>query len=340
MKQINLLAGALLVCSVSFGQVSSFSENFDSLSPGDYMGIVGAADGWTTWSSSGAGTAEDVQVTDSMSQSGSNSIFFDGAAGGGAHDVVLDFGGEYNYGRFYFEMAVYADSGYYFNLQGNTSIGATFPFNYQVDEDTLEIHDGSFIYYREQYTHFDSWATIGVYADLDSNQWSVLLNGDTITAQPFENQEINQIASLDLYPLDDYHDFFVDDIMWTWDTTVAVPDTTEMDIDGITVYIVGSDTFEIWDGNYVPYGIEEAMEGEISVFPNPATDVVTIAFSESVANMSFTLTDVSGKIVAAEYPSTSGNKIELDVSHVPSGVYFLQGNSKTKRFEKSLVISH
>ena len=133
MKKFTLLAASLCAALVSFGQ---WSENFDSYNVGDYMGVVGAGSGWTTWSGT-TGGAEDVQVSDGQAQSGNNSIFIDGAPGGGPQDVVLDFGGEYADGTFHLDMAIYADSGFYFNFQGNTAIGTSFPLQVYLLDDWL-----------------------------------------------------------------------------------------------------------------------------------------------------------------------------------------------------------
>ncbi|NCG29418.1 MAG: T9SS type A sorting domain-containing protein [Bacteroidetes bacterium] len=339
MKTFNFFFVSMIISSLSFGQVDSYSEDFDSLSAGDYMGVVGAANGWTTWSGT-TGTAEDVQVSDSMSNSGSNSIYFDGAPGGGAHDVLLDFGGEYNYGTFTVDLELYADSGFYWNLQGNTSPGITFPLQMYCLDDSLQINDAAFFYYYEDYMNYGEWAHFTMHMDLDSNVWTVLLNNDTLAS--FPNAMINQVASMDLYPLDAHHDFFIDDVMWTWDTTVVTPtsDTTQIIVGGDTAWVIDGDTFEMWDGGYVPYGVEELDNGAVSMYPNPANDVLTVSFGRKVTNLEVSLVDIQGKQVFANFKNVDGRNQSLDVTNIPSGVYIMKGSSKTFNFRKSVVIQH
>ena len=65
-------------------------------------------------------------------------------------------------------------------------------------------------------------------------------------------------------------------------------------------------------------GIGEKEALSISVFPNPATDFVTIDIAESIEKV--TLLDISGKVVFSQ--ENSQNK-RIDVRNLPSGVYFL-----------------
>ena len=73
---------------------------------------------WTTWSGE---VAEDVQITDNNSSSGSNSIYFSSTSpNGGPADVVLPFDQVMNSGNFSLEANFYVEAGKgaYFNLQG------------------------------------------------------------------------------------------------------------------------------------------------------------------------------------------------------------------------------
>ena len=68
-----------------------FCDDFESYTNSSYL--AASSPNWTTWSGTGAGTIEDVQITNVLSNSPSNSIFFNGTgSGGGPQDVVLPFG--------------------------------------------------------------------------------------------------------------------------------------------------------------------------------------------------------------------------------------------------------
>ena len=60
----------------------------------------------------------------------------------------------------------------------------------------------------------------------------------------------------------------------------------------------------------------------VNVYPNPVTQFVRIVLSEPPPQpLTVSLTDVQGKLVATQ--ALSGTAIEMDVSHLPDGAYFL-----------------
>ena len=65
---------SLIFISDTFAQ-SSFCDDFESYSSGSYLGSL--SNSWTTWTQPYTAT-EDVQVTNALSNSGSNSIYFNG----------------------------------------------------------------------------------------------------------------------------------------------------------------------------------------------------------------------------------------------------------------------
>ena len=87
-----------------------YSEDFDSFNVDDYIGVVGADNGWTTWNGS-TGGASDAKITDVKANSGSNALYFSSTTdGGGPQDVILDFGGPYTMGTLTFEQKIYVES--------------------------------------------------------------------------------------------------------------------------------------------------------------------------------------------------------------------------------------
>ncbi|MBK8659916.1 MAG: T9SS type A sorting domain-containing protein [Bacteroidetes bacterium] len=73
-------------------------------------------------------------------------------------------------------------------------------------------------------------------------------------------------------------------------------------------------------------GVDKDMErNNIKVFPNPTTGIVTAWFENPTNDhVTATMLDVSGKVVAQHNECSSTNKITLDVSGQPKGMYVLQ----------------
>lgn len=189
----------------------NFSDDFESYQVGDYIGVENTT--WTTWSGA-TGNTEDAQVTSDNAASGSNSIYFSSSASvGGPQDVVLPFGEVFDEGNFSFSANFFIDdnSGAYFNFQAETTIGNTWALDCYMNDDgslVLSTGGGATTFLSETYP-VDSWFNLEISVNLTLNQWEVLMDGNSIGT--FSNT-INEVASLDLFPLTG-HSFYIDDVV-------------------------------------------------------------------------------------------------------------------------------
>lgn len=71
-------------------------------------------------------------------------------------------------------------------------------------------------------------------------------------------------------------------------------------------------------------GVEEVLENMFKVYPNPATDVVTISANEPVDVRSINVFDMSGKVVYSSAPNRTVSSMELPVSSLAEGMYGVQ----------------
>jgi len=77
----------------------------------------------------------------------------------------------------------------------------------------------------------------------------------------------------------------------------------------------------------------------VSVYPNPATDYVTIAF-KNISNNDFTtvkLTDLTGKVVYANIVSEDKN-VMVETNSFAKGIYILNISNESKNFNQKLII--
>ena len=103
--------------------------------------------------------------------------------------------------------------------------------------------------------------------------------------------------------------------------------------------IAQADNSSLWylhpDGTIHTYSvnIDQAEEGTISLYPNPANDVLNIALQGSEVNEAVVI-DIYGKTVARTVVS-EGNNI-LNISALPAGMYFVQlkANNSVKATQK------
>ncbi|MBK8344345.1 MAG: T9SS type A sorting domain-containing protein [Bacteroidetes bacterium] len=70
---------------------------------------------------------------------------------------------------------------------------------------------------------------------------------------------------------------------------------------------------------------ELTSDNKMHIFPNPSNQKITISFDYEInPNSEFTIVDVTGKVVIAF--SMTSNKIEIDITKLATGVYFVKGN--------------
>ncbi len=75
---------------------------------------------------------------------------------------------------------------------------------------------------------------------------------------------------------------------------------------------------------------KKEMVSNLSVYPNPVVDILTINF-ESTEPVNVTITDMNGSIV---YSETTQFATKVDMSMLPSGMYFVKIGNETKKIFK------
>ncbi len=77
----------------------------------------------------------------------------------------------------------------------------------------------------------------------------------------------------------------------------------------------------------------EPFNNILNIYPNPASDIIAIEFSQTLEPQYITITDITGRLV---YQSAFSNRI--DVSHLPKGMYVLSVQVKEGQFVKKIII--
>ncbi|HRP52166.1 MAG TPA: Omp28-related outer membrane protein [Fluviicola sp.] len=196
MKKILLTLG-LFSGTIAFGQ--TFSDNFDSYTAGQYMAAQSAG-AWTTWSNA-PGTTEDVMVSNADAFSGPNSVYFTTSAqNGGPTDLVRNFG-VLNTGTFElkFNMKVLSGKAGYFNLQKTATLGQTWAMDcFFNDNGSLSIVNQNGLNFSGTYPQ-NQWFNFKLVINFNLNKWEVFIDNTSIGY--FANP-VNQIASIDIFPVD------------------------------------------------------------------------------------------------------------------------------------------
>jgi len=345
MKKIYLFGLSLATLASAYGQ--SMSENFDSFSVGDYMGVESA--NFTTWSGA-TGGAEDVQVTDAEAYSGSNAIYFSTvASGGGPQDILIPFGGVYNTGTLVFESMFYVEDnkGAYFNFQGTATAGEMWSMNVQmVNDGRLLMDDGASPMIETTYPS-ETWFNLSVNVNLNTNVWELFIDGVSQGTYAATN---NVAASANIYPVNNASGgnnqagYYLDDISYEH-TPYTLPErnagvtlisntnglaTAEV-TPSVTVRNLGTSTITSFDIEVAYNGttIEENVTGvsiaSLETYVVDMTDVLELAPGENA--MVATVSNVNG--IATDDDASDDEKTILLDPVVPADGKVVLGEEAT-----------
>jgi hypothetical protein len=250
MKKLYMLVGAALFSTAMFGQ-STFSDDFESYNVGDYIGAV--SPNWTTWDGITGGT-EDTQVENTMNNtpSGSKSCHWTSSSStGGPQDCILPFGGAYTTGTFTYQMDMFVDAnkGAYFNFQGQSTLGNSFPMECylrQTGAFTCSNTDGTLL--TGTYPT-NAWFTLRYDINLNTNTWNMFINN--VSVGSFANSK-DSISAIDIFAYNggtggnNMASFYVDNVSYAYTAyTLPVLNAAVTNIGNISVGVVGATKYPV-----------------------------------------------------------------------------------------------
>ena len=97
---------------------------------------------------------------------------------------------------------------------------------------------------------------------------------------------------------------------------------------------------QYWNGVNCTTSIDEVNGGEkLSIYPNPAKDVLNVAIASNVTIVSYRLVNILGEVVLESTQNYSNEKLLLDISGFPKGQYALVVNTNTEVITKKVLIT-
>lgn len=81
----------------------------------------------------------------------------------------------------------------------------------------------------------------------------------------------------------------------------------------------------------------------VRIFPNPASNIVNLQLegAENIEQLEISLLDISGRLIQKVYngqTNLSAQKMEIDVSNLPNGLYFVEFAMQGARFAEKIVV--
>jgi FtsP/CotA-like multicopper oxidase with cupredoxin domain len=116
--------------------------------------------------------------------------------------------------------------------------------------------------------------------------------------------------------------------------------------DSIAIQYIDMNTDSVWNTQYVQvnisgiYSVPEIKKpASISVFPNPSNDFITIKFTDKkTVNGLFSIVNILGENVVSGKLTTTDGKKTINISHLPSGTYFLNVQEENFSFPAARFI--
>lgn len=310
MKKIYILIAIIGLSNAIIAQ--SFSDNFETYMPGDYIGVVSS--NWTTWSGTTGGAA-DAQVDTTNSYSGNQSIYFNSTStNGGPQDVVLPFGGAYDNGRFRYEMMMYMETNTdaYFNFQAEQAIGTAWAMDCRIEGNgsiTMSNTNGALL---TGTFPIGQWVRLSYDINLNLNEWTVYVDSNVIGS--FANT-VNKIASIDIYPMvisgsgNSLSSFWIDDVFYEY-TTLTLPN-----LDGAVTSITGLNGLAGQTKKPI-VTVKNLGQTDITSFDIEVT-YDGASFTESVTGVSITSLNELEIALSGEIVLTAGaNDISATISNI------------------------
>ena len=77
-------------------------------------------------------------------------------------------------------------------------------------------------------------------------------------------------------------------------------------------------------------GLNEIID-KLDIYPNPTTGIINLSLASGYSSTKFEVVDLTGKVV---FFGMINSKLELDISHLPKGIYYLNVGRMTSKFVK------
>ncbi len=209
MKRPFLLLVCLFFIGFTYSQtiVDLYDNDFDSYTPGDYMGVVDPAN-WEPWGGV-PGASDDALVTDAEANTAPNSIVVDEV--GGATDAVWKLGDKTS-GAYQVGWYMYVQAGFegYYNFQKTEIPGTEWAFEIYFVAGTAELEVGGTVVGSFNYTE-DSWFYMDHFIDLDIDWAEMYFDGTLVAGWAWSNGGLLQLGGVDFYAASNCA-YYVDDV--------------------------------------------------------------------------------------------------------------------------------
>jgi hypothetical protein len=128
----------------------------------------------------------------------------------------------------------------------------------------------------------------------------------------------------------------------TYQFTYTVPATSVRNNMHAVVLLIDQATGEVINAKSIPAGsagITETAIENMAVYPNPASEAVTVSFDGKGGDYAITITDLSGRIVSSQTISANGTtQVSVSVADLNTGNYLISVANATGSHTQNLLV--
>jgi photosystem II stability/assembly factor-like uncharacterized protein len=130
---------------------------------------------------------------------------------------------------------------------------------------------------------------------------------------------------------------YIGGLTWeVWGPNLPNVVVTDIHYDNASNYIYAGTYGRSMYKSYVgELGVNDVLENEIAVYPNPAVEMVNVSVKDG-ASFTVDVYDTNGRKVDAVI--SNGNNTSFNVANLPSGVYYLKVTQDKKSATKKLIV--
>jgi hypothetical protein len=87
--------------------------------------------------------------------------------------------------------------------------------------------------------------------------------------------------------------------------------------------------------------VSTKLDEELKLFPNPASNLLSLWFNHSNAPVAYTIINQTGAVIKQQKSLTlTGLKLNVDVSDIPAGTYIIRLEVDGEVADRKIVIQH
>jgi len=214
--------------------------------------------------------------------------------------------------------------------------GEGWRFDYEASPDIMPCHSGVF---TEPSGFLSDGSDDNSYRANANCVWKIRVSGATYIGLSFSELDISPEDGLYVYDASTTPNELLtvytgntiptDDLYYT--DKLVLKFVTDNDLNGQGFHLA-------WFTDY-SYGIQDAQNADLVVYPNPTNALVNVKVGDQFTNPTIQIFDVTGRQVRM-VSVVDDDVITLDVKDLTAGVYMLTCTENGKSIKKKLIISH